>query len=154
MTDLTVLGTITRRSRYDVLMDGDTIVGVRQHPGSTPVEGLEPGTWHQVVAFHGSTDVMERMVFRLQGGVGFRTGIVVGHQDVDIRVGKVTRVLEPEAPAPAGPAKPWSNLPQGQCTECDRHTGGPTHFGSPSCKSNGAAAPGGYRTHCSCDACY
>lgn len=56
----------------------------------------------------------------------------------------------------------WSNLAFGEkdprtgkpCPECENFKGGGNHWGSPNCKSKGLAVKGGFRSHCTCDACF
>ena len=55
----------------------------------------------------------------------------------------------------AGKRPAWKNLADGQgCAECDAHNSPVRHFGSPMCRSFGIAVLGGWRTHCTCDACF
>jgi hypothetical protein len=61
----------------------------------------------------------------------------------------------PVSKTESGAAKEWRNLAQCKTCETVREEGGfgPSHNGSPLCRS-GSIASGGTRAHCTCDTCF
>lgn len=69
-------------------------------------------------------------------------------------VGPVAPVDQHEAQMLAGVEKRQGVGKVPGCKQCEDPSFPVPHFGSSKCKSFGAAAPDGYRAHCTCDYCF